>query len=99
MQIKDSKSIIKSLKGEKNRIKLNYHANILGFFGSFARGEQKPDSDIDILVEFDKSADLFSYMALSDYLEKILGNKIDLVSSRFLRSEIKPFVMKDLKKV
>lgn len=77
-------------------IRSNYSANILGFFGSFARGEQKPNSDIDLLVEFNPGADLINYMALSDYLEKILGRKVDLVSYPFLRAEIKPFVMKEL---
>ncbi|KAF0134847.1 MAG: putative nucleotidyltransferase [Candidatus Saganbacteria bacterium] len=95
----NSKLIIKHLKEQKNNIKNTYQANILGLFGSFARREQKSGSDIDILVEFDQGADLFNFISLSNYLEKILGKKIDLVSYPFLRPEIKSSVMKDLKKI
>ncbi|OGB88165.1 hypothetical protein A3J44_05185 [candidate division WOR-1 bacterium RIFCSPHIGHO2_02_FULL_45_12] len=95
----NAETIIENLKNQKNTVKNNYKASILGLFGSVARGEQRPGSDIDILVEFDKDADLFTYVALSDYLEKILGQKIDLISFPYLRAKIKPFVMKDLKRV
>lgn len=95
----NSRLIIKYLKEQRNAIRNNYGANILGFFGSFARGEQNPNSDIDLLVEFDQGADLINYLALSNYLEKMLGKKVDLVSYPFLRAEIKPFVMKELKRI
>ena len=91
--------IIENLREQKNIIKNNYKANIIGLFGSLVRGEQRPDSDVDILVEFDKDADLINYLALSDYLENILGRKVDLVSLPFLRDKIRPSVIKDLRKI
>lgn len=95
----DAKLIIENLKKQKNVVKNNYKASIIGLFGSSARGEQKPDSDIDLLVEFDKDADMINYMALTNYLENILGKKVDLVSAPYLRDMIRPMVMKDLKKI
>lgn len=95
----DPKLIFEYLKKQKNNIHKNYQANIIGLFGSFARNEQKPNSDIDVLVDFDKSADLINYLSLSNYLEKAFKRKVDLVSSACLRPEIRPFVLKDLKKI
>lgn len=96
MKRTNSRLIIKYLREKKDTIRANYGANIMGFFGSFARGEQKLNSDIDLLVEFNKEADLINYMALSDHLEKIFGRKVDIVSYPFLRADIKPSVMKEL---
>jgi predicted nucleotidyltransferase len=57
----------------------------LGLFGSFARGEARPDSDVDFFVDLDqKSFD--RYMAVKELLEEILARKVDLV----LKSAIKP---------
>lgn len=59
-------------------------------FGSYARGEQTPDSDIDILVDFEpnNNLNLFSLAALIIRLEKIMGKKVDLVE----RSRIYPYI-------
>jgi len=73
-----------------------YKAHIKGLFGSWARNSATAKSDIDILVEFAPGASLFDMMALADYLEGKLGNKVDLVSQRALRKELRPYVMKDL---
>lgn len=53
-------------------------------FGSIARGEDTPDSDIDLLVSFDEGADVFDQAALSCELEDLLGRRIDVVSERAL---------------
>ncbi|MFA4905674.1 MAG: nucleotidyltransferase family protein [Candidatus Margulisiibacteriota bacterium] len=95
----DAKLIIENLKKQKSNIKNTYKANIIGLFGSSARGEERPGSDIDLLVEFDSDADFINYMALTNYLESILGQKVDLVSAPYLREMIRPMVMKDLKKI
>lgn len=56
------------------------HVATLSVFGSVARGEAQPDSDVDLLVEFDGSrVSLFDLVDLKDYLASILGHEVDLV--------------------
>lgn len=67
-----------------------------GVFGSYVRGEQNPDSDIDLLVEFDEQADLFDLVGLSLYLEETLQHKVDIVPKRALRSELREAVLHEV---
>lgn len=82
-----------SLKDEVRRI---YKAEIKGIFGSVARGEGKEGSDIDVLVEFLDGASLFDLVGLGDFLEQKLHCKVDVVSHRALREELKHHVYDDL---
>lgn len=61
-----------------------YHVRELSLFGSAARGEMRPDSDIDLLVEFipEAKVDLFEYSGLMQDLSTLIGRKVDLVSKR-----------------
>jgi uncharacterized protein len=67
----------------------------LGIFGSLARGEAQPDSDIDLLVEFNGPIGL-EFVDLAMELEQILGEKVDLVSLRAIKDRMLPYVQKDL---
>ncbi|BDZ72125.1 nucleotidyltransferase family protein [Methanobacterium petrolearium] len=78
------------------QIKKEYKAEIVGFFGSFARGEQRKDSDLDILVQFQEGASLLDFAGLADFLEDELGIKIDLVSKRAIRPELKEQIMAEV---
>ncbi|AGB03372.1 putative nucleotidyltransferase [Methanoregula formicica SMSP] len=84
---------LKSLKGE---LAARYDVREIGIFGSVARGENDPGSDIDLLVEFGSRADLLTYIGLWQYLEDSFGMKIDLVSKGGLRSEMRDAVMQDV---
>ncbi|MFZ9736728.1 MAG: nucleotidyltransferase family protein [Prochlorotrichaceae cyanobacterium] len=64
----------------------------LALFGSTARDEAQPDSDIDILVEFSGKADSKRYFGLLFYLEDQLGYPLDLVTDKALRPELRPFI-------
>ena len=64
-------------------------------FGSLARGEQGLVSDIDLLVEFDEGADLLDLIGLANYLEDQLNHKVDVVSKRSLRKELRAAVLAD----
>ena len=68
----------------------------IGIFGSTARGEERPDSDIDILVEFNEVKGLFEFIGIGLDLEDILGKKIDLFTEENLRLFIKDRVMEEL---
>ena len=64
-------------------------------FGSVARGEQHPDSDIDFLVDFEPGRSLLDLTGLWLGLEGTLGCKVDVVSSRGLRPRVAPEIMRD----
>jgi predicted nucleotidyltransferase len=55
------------------------HVATLSVFGSVARGEARPDSDVDLLVEFDKPVSLFVMFRLQRYLEELIGRPVQLV--------------------
>ena len=64
----------------------------LAVFGSTVRGEARPDSDIDILVQFDGPADWRRYFGMQSYIEDLLGRPVDLVTDKALRKELRPYV-------
>ena len=69
----------------------------VGIFGSFARGDNKKGSDIDILVEFKVSPSLLTLIKLENDLSEILGVKVDLVTTGALKNKrIKKNIKKDL---
>lgn len=68
----------------------------LSLFGSVARGEDRPGSDVDILVEFKGRATFDRYMDTKLYLEDLLGRKVDLVTLRAIKPRMKPYIMQDL---
>ena len=59
------------------------------------RGEQKKDSDLDILVEFNETIDLFEFIQLENYLAEILGCKVDLVMKDALKPRIKDRILRE----
>jgi predicted nucleotidyltransferase len=87
--------IIDLIKSHANDIKTRFSVSRIGIFGSFARGEQKESSDIDILVEFEKPT-FRNFMDLSFYLEDLLGREVDLVTVKGLHPRIRPYVEKDV---
>jgi uncharacterized protein len=72
----------------------------IGLFGSYVRGEQRPDSDIDLLVEFEQGRKTFdSFMELSFLLEKVLRHRIELVTLESLSPYIGPHILKEVEYV
>lgn len=63
----------------KKELRDRYHVRSLGLFGSYARGDQKENSDLDILVEFDQPMG-FEVVDLYEFLRTVLGMKVDLVT-------------------
>ena len=77
------------------------HLNVqkLFIFGSVARNEAGPDSDVDFLVIFEGPPTFDDYMELNFFLEELIGRKIDLVTENGLRHELKEYVEKDMIRV
>jgi len=61
-------------------------------FGSYSRQDENSDSDIDILVDLEKSVDLFQFISIKLNLEKLLNKKVDLISSNGLSPRIQPYI-------
>lgn len=68
----------------------------LGLFGSYARGEERKDSDIDILVDFSETKSLFEIADTQIFLEENTGKSVDLVLKDCIKPELKPYINKDL---
>ena len=75
------------------------HVKYAGIFGSRARGDAKPDSDIDILVGFNQPIGLFAFIGLQNKLSEITGKRIDLVTEIALSPYIKDKILSELKTV
>ena len=95
MQQVNKNEIVKQLNILFPNIKRKFKANSILLFGSVARGENRTDSDIDVLVDFEKGADLFDLTGLADYLERNLHHKVDVVSKKGLREEFRVTVEKE----
>ena len=87
--------IIEKLRKNKPVIEKKYGVKNLEVFGSYIRGEQKKGSDLDILVEFHRTIDLFKYIELENFLSKKLGVKVDLVMKDTLKPRIKDSILKE----
>lgn len=90
----DRESILKILKQNEIEIR-SFGVKSLALFGSVARGEQGPDSDVDLLVEFNRRTGLFGLIALQQYLENILNCPVDLGTADRLKGNIRSKVLKD----
>jgi len=72
------------------------HVKSLALFGSYVRGEQKSHSDLDVLVEFAETPDIFQFMELEQHLTDVLGVKVDLVSRKALKGRIGQRIVDEL---
>lgn len=68
----------------------------LAVFGSVARGDDRPDSDVDVLVEFGGPATFDQYMDLKFLLEDLLGRRVDLVSTRGLKPRLRQYIEREM---
>lgn len=89
-------TIIRILKQHKPALFAKYPISELGLFGSFARGDNHEQSDIDILVDFNQRIDGFDYIRLAHEFEDLFQHKIDMVSRRGIKPHYLPFVERNL---
>jgi len=88
--------ILSRLRRQKDSITRKYPVKSLALFGSYAREDENPKSDIDLLVEFNGPIG-WEIVDLVEELEMILGVKnVDLVSERALKPHYRPYIEKDL---
>lgn len=68
----------------------------IGVFGSYTRGEQGKDSDVDILVEFSEPVGFFTFLELEEYLEELLEKEVDLVTKKALKPGIGKYILQQV---
>jgi predicted nucleotidyltransferase len=88
-------TIQKALKEQLPHLAAGYGVSSLALFGSYVRGEQRADSDLDVLVTFVRKPGLFRFIALENELSDLLGVKVDLVLRDALKPHIGKRVLKD----
>lgn len=86
--------VLSQLKRHKRQLK-KFGVSSLSLFGSVARNEARRNSDVDILVEFDRPIGLFEFARLKLYLEELLGREVDLVTPEALRKELKETILQE----
>jgi uncharacterized protein len=84
-----------TLHAHKQRLSTKYGLSKLAIFGSYARNQQTDDSDLDILVEFDRPIGS-EFIDLADELEQLLRVKIDLVSKKGIKEKYLKSIEKEL---
>jgi predicted nucleotidyltransferase len=92
----EKNEIVEILKRLKHEAFIHYKAKLTGIFGSYGRNKANENSDVDILVEFQKGATLLELSGLANFLEDKLQCKVDIVSQRAIREEIKSYIYKDM---
>lgn len=87
---------IKQIKEKIVPILKEHKITRAGIFGSYARGEQKKRSDVDILVEInDKNMGLIGFIKLKNLIERAIKKKVDLVEYECIRNEIRDSILND----
>ncbi len=85
--------LLREKRDEILRLAAKYGARNVRVFGSVARGEAGPKSDIDFLVEMEEDRSLLDHIALMQDLEDVLGRKVDIVTTRALNRNIRDRVL------
>jgi uncharacterized protein len=84
------------LTQQKPSLLKTYRITEIGLFGSYARGEQRDDSDMDILIEYEKAPSLFTLVELRDYLSELFAMKVDVVTRNGLKPRIRERVLAEV---
>lgn len=99
MSVQDKQQALAILQKHGAQIR-RYGVRRCGLFGSFVRGEQNRESDIDLLVEFEAGQKSFdNFMGLAFFLEDIFGRKVDLITTESLSPRIGPYILHEVEDV
>lgn len=89
--------IVKKIEENKEHVQ-KYGIKKIGLFGSYSRGEQKDESDIDIVIEFEKGKKTFhNYMDLKFFLEDLFNHEVDLVIVEAIKPRLKPYILESVR--
>ncbi|CAA9325775.1 MAG: hypothetical protein AVDCRST_MAG68-2232 [uncultured Gemmatimonadetes bacterium] len=87
--------VLDLLHPHRDEIRRRFHVSSLVLFGSHARDEASDGSDVDLLVDFEQVPSWTEFNELNDFLEDLLGTKVDLISPSKLKPRMRPYVERD----
>ena len=90
---------VKDLQSKLAPIFRNYGIKRASVFGSVSRGDDRPESDVDVIVKLGKPMGLVGFVGLVNEMEKVLGRKVDLVAEGGVNKFIEPHILPDLKTI
>ncbi len=93
--MKNLKEIKRRIAANRITLKEHYNVKSISIFGSYAKGKQTRKSDLDVLVELNKTVGIFQLMDLQDYIRKLVGLKVDLIPKDSLKPLIKNDILKE----
>ena len=93
--MRNLEEIKKIINEHKPILEERFKVNSIGIFGSYVRKSQKEKSDIDVLVDFYETIDLFDFVELENFLREILSVKVDVVMKETLKPRIKDRILKE----
>ena len=96
---KDVETYRRKLHEMLPELKEEYNVSYIGLFGSYVRGENTPESDLDVLVEFSRPPTIFRFVNLENYLSDRLGVKVDLVMKSALKPNIGKYILREVEAV
>jgi predicted nucleotidyltransferase len=95
MKVREKRDVLSLIQSQDKRIR-SLGVREISLFGSFSREEQNEQSDVDLLVVFDRGKKTFdSFMSLALFLEDLLGRKVELVTPESLSPYIGPRILKE----
>ena len=90
----DCAEVVKRLQQQRGKL-TTLGVTSLMLFGSVARGAARPESDVDLLVEFSGPVTFDRYIRLKDFLEGVLGHPVDLLTRKGIRPQLLPHIEQD----
>lgn len=89
-------AILTTLSSEIPFLRNRFHVKSIGIFGSLVHGDSTEQSDIDIVVEFESPIGFFDFIRLENYLSKVLGKRVDLISKKAIKPVLKEDILKEV---
>jgi predicted nucleotidyltransferase len=84
------------LTEQKPMLKHKYKISKVGIFGSYVRGQQRNESDLDVLIDYDKAPSLVALIEIENMLSALLGIKVDLVTKKGLKSQLRQHILDEV---
>ena len=99
--MKNLAKIKQQLQAQKPYLYQTYGITEIGVFGSYVRGEQQPDSDLDLLIELEQPVriSLLDLVGLEDYLTELLGVEVQTAIKQNLKTRLRPYILREVEPV